>query len=53
MVRLRKDFQELERIHHVLNVGTAPLQEVQDLQRRIGDMEKRLGDARSQATQKK
>jgi hypothetical protein len=53
VVRLRKDFQELERIHHVLNVGTAPLQEVQDLQRRIGDMEKRLGDARSQATQKK
>src|SRR5262245_39046395 len=50
VVRLRKDFQELERIHHVLNVGTAPLQEVRDLQRRIGDMEKRLGDARCQAT---
>jgi len=50
VVRLRKDFQELERIHRVLNVGTAPLQEVQELQRRIGDMEKRLGDARCQVT---
>ena len=30
VVRLRKDFQELERIHQVLNVGTAPLEEVQD-----------------------
>jgi hypothetical protein len=37
VVRLHKDFQELERIHHIL--------EVQDLQRRIADMEKRLGDA--------
>jgi len=50
VVRLHKDFQELERIHHILHVGTEPLQEVQDLQRRIADMEKRLGDARCQAT---
>lgn len=52
VVRLHKDFQELERIHHVLQVGTEPLQEVRDLQRRIGDMEKRLGDARCQAMRK-
>lgn len=50
VVRLRKNFQELERIHRVLHVGTAPLQEVQELQRRIADVEKRLSDARCQAT---
>jgi len=52
VVRLHKDFQELERIHHILHVGTEPLQEVQDLQSRIAGMEKRLGDARCQATRK-
>jgi hypothetical protein len=50
VIRLRREFQEIERIHHVLHVGTAPLQEVQDLQRRIADVERRLGQARSQAT---
>jgi hypothetical protein len=50
VVRLRKNFQELERIHQVLHVGTAPLQEVQELQRRIAEVEKRLGAARGQAT---
>ena len=49
VVRMRKSFQELERIHQVLHVGTAPLQEVQELQRRIAAVEKRLSDAR-QAT---
>jgi hypothetical protein len=50
VVRMRKSFQELERIHQVLHVGTAPLQEVQELQRRIAEVEKRLSAARSQAT---
>jgi len=50
VARLRKNFQELERIHRVLHVGTAPLEEVQELQRRIADVQKRLSDARCQAT---
>ena len=50
VVRMRKSFQELERIHQVLHVGTAPLQEVQELQRRIAEVEKRLTAARCQAT---
>jgi hypothetical protein len=50
VVRLRKNFQELERIHQVLHVGTAPLEEVQELQRRIAGVEKRLSAARCQAT---
>ncbi len=50
VMRLRKNFQELERIHQVLHVGTAPLQEVQELQRRIAEVEKRLTAARGQAT---
>jgi hypothetical protein len=51
VARLRKDFQELERVHQALHNGAEPLQEVQDLHRRISQIEKRLSDSRTHATQ--
>ena len=50
VVHLRKEFQELERVHQTLHSGAEPLQEVQDLHRRIAQIEKRLGDSRDQPT---
>jgi hypothetical protein len=46
---LRQEFEELDRLHSELHQRTAPLEEVQDLHRRITAMEKRLTDSRNQA----
>jgi septal ring factor EnvC (AmiA/AmiB activator) len=49
VTRLRQEFEELDRLHSELHQRTAPLEEVQDLHRRITAMEKRLTDSRTQA----